>query len=127
MSRAFVWVGGAMFVASLTYWAFWFLSALGQSGAGRGVDGSSLTFDAALFTLFAAHHSILAREPVKRALAFIPPELTRSVFVWTASVLLIVLCVFWRPIGGVLYRVTGVAAVACAIVQLAGAAFIAAS
>ena len=116
-----------MFVASLTCWAFWFLSALGQSTPGRGVDGPSLAFDAALFTLFAAHHSILAREPVKRALAFIPPDLTRSVFVWTASVLLIVLCVFWQPIGGDVYRVTGAAAIACAIVQLAGAAFIAKS
>jgi len=44
----------------------------------------------------------------------------RSVYVWTASLLLIVTCVFWQPIGGDLYQAQGVRAALHVIVQLLG-------
>jgi protein-S-isoprenylcysteine O-methyltransferase Ste14 len=115
-----------MFVASLAFWSTWYLYLLGRSAA-AGVDASALAFDAALFTVFAAHHSVLAREPVKSALGFIPAHLTRSVYVWTASVLLVIVCLAWRPIGGDVYRIAGAGAIALAIVQIAGAWLIARS
>ena len=127
MAVAFKWAGGALFVASLAYWSSWYLYLLGRVGGPAAFDPTALAFDATLFTLFAAHHSMLARESVKRALAVIPPHLMRSVYVWTASVLLCVVCASWRPIGGDVYRVTGALAIALAGVQIAGAAFIAQS
>jgi protein-S-isoprenylcysteine O-methyltransferase Ste14 len=127
MSRAFVWVGGALFVASLAYWTSWYVISHGQTPASAGAGAPAFAFDAVLFTLFAAHHSILARDAVKRRLTAIPPHLIRSVYVWTASVLLLIVCRFWRTIGGEIYRVTGAGAWALAAVQLIGVWFIARS
>src|SRR5260221_727090 len=47
-------------------------------------------------------------------------RLLRSIYVWTASAMLIVVCIFWQPIGGVLYRDAGWRAWPHAIVQVAG-------
>jgi protein-S-isoprenylcysteine O-methyltransferase Ste14 len=122
--RAFVWTGGAIFVGSLAFCAWWFLIALGRSAPASGVQ--PLAFDALLFSAFAVHHSVLAREGAKRwVAAAVPAELVRSVYVWIASVLLITACAFWRPIGGELYAVHGVRGLLHAAVQLAGVALIA--
>lgn len=120
MIRWFKWAGGALFVASLVYWLSWYLWHLDQTAPAAAFDAAALAFDALLFTIFAAHHSILAREPAKRALMFIPPHLRRSVYVWTASALLIVVCAEWRPIGGTVYHLTGAPAIVCALAQVAG-------
>jgi methanethiol S-methyltransferase len=115
----FKWAGGALFVASLVYWLSWYLWLLDQTPP-TAFDAGALVFDAVLFTIFAAHHSILAREPAKRALMFIPQHVRRSVYVWTASALLIAVCAAWRPIGGNVYHLTGVPAITCALAQVAG-------
>jgi len=117
--RLFAWIGGALFVASLVFCAWWFLVALGRSTSA--FKAQALAYDALLFSAFAAHHSIFARGAMKEwAASAIPAELVRSVYVWIASVLLIVVCVLWRPIGGQVYEVHGGRAVLHAVVQLAG-------
>jgi protein-S-isoprenylcysteine O-methyltransferase Ste14 len=69
---------------------------------------------------------VFARARVKQALARVVPErLLRSVYVWIASVLLMVACLAWQPVGGELYAVTGPRAIAHAAVQIAGLVFIA--
>jgi protein-S-isoprenylcysteine O-methyltransferase Ste14 len=76
--------------------------------------------------MFAAHHSLFARDRVKLWLArTVPLSLLRSVYVWVASVLLILVCLLWRPIGGELYRATGLSAIAPIAIQLAGTWFVA--
>jgi len=117
--RVFVWLGGALFVASLTLCAWTYLVTLGRPMPAAG--WRPLAVDAALITVFALHHSLFARERVKEWLArSVPVALLRSVYVWIASLLLMLVCVLWRPIGGTVYGVTGLAAVALAAVQLAG-------
>jgi len=116
--RVFVWGGGALFVASLVVWLWWFLIELGTATPWRG--WAPLAFDALLFTLFALHHSVFAREPIKRRLTAIPPGLRRSVYVWIASVLLLIVCLAWRRIGGDLYAARGVVGTALVGVQLTG-------
>jgi protein-S-isoprenylcysteine O-methyltransferase Ste14 len=117
--RLFVWLGGALFVGSLTFCAWWFLVALGAPRRPAGLQ--PLLFDVLLFSLFAAHHSIFARAPVKQWIATtISAALVRSVYVWIASVLLIAVCVFWRPIGGELFDSHGLSAVLHGGIQLAG-------
>ena len=89
-------------------------------------DAAAIAIDAVLFTAFAAHHSVFARDPVKRWLTRVVPErLLRSVYVWLASLLLIGVCAAWQPVGGEIYRVRGWQALALAAVQVAGVLIIA--
>ena len=121
-ARLFVWLGGATFVGSLAFCG-WSYLVTWSAPFGRGsLDGwLAVAADAALFSVFAMHHSVLARERVKTRLARrIPEPLLRSVYVWIASVLLILVCAIWRPVGGEIYRATGWWALAHAAVQLAG-------
>ena len=75
-----------------------------------------------LVGIFAAHHSVFARDPVKRWLARrVPERLLRSVYVWTASLLLLGTCAAWRPIGHDLFDVNGVTVLLHAAVQFLGA------
>jgi methanethiol S-methyltransferase len=118
-ARAFVWLGGAMFVASLGVCAWCYGIVLSRSHPFAG--WTPLVFDIGLITIFACHHSLFARERVKQALTRgVRSDLLRSVYVWIASALLMLVCGLWRPVGGELYAATGVLAIALAIVQLAG-------
>jgi protein-S-isoprenylcysteine O-methyltransferase Ste14 len=124
MSRLFVWSGGALFVASLALCARWYLVVLAT--AGLRFDPGAIVFDGLAFTVFASHHSIFARERVRAAIArAVPERLLRSVYVWTASLLLMLVVLVWRPVGGDLYHVTGSPALLFAAVQLAGLGLIA--
>jgi protein-S-isoprenylcysteine O-methyltransferase Ste14 len=77
--------------------------------------------DAGLLTAFALHHSVFARAWVKaRMTRLVPAALERSVYVWIASVLLILVCTLWRRIGGTLYDVAGWRAVAHSGLQIFG-------
>jgi methanethiol S-methyltransferase len=139
--RLFVWVGGALFVSSLAFGAYsyvvtwsspvWAFYTLAPDNLLRDLGPNALRADAAannvlLFGLFAVHHSLFARERVKRWLAArLPEHLLRSVYVWTASLLFILMCAAWQPIGGELYDATGAARLAHTGTQLAGIALIA--
>jgi protein-S-isoprenylcysteine O-methyltransferase Ste14 len=59
-----------------------------------------------LFSLFALHHSVFARERVRAWVArTVPASLERSFYVWVASALFIAVCALWQPIGGVAWSV----------------------
>lgn len=117
--RAFVWIGGALFVTALAYTAWWYEVALARDLTFAG--WRPLFIDALLFTMFALHHSLLARPPMKAAVSrLVPDRLLRSTYVWTASALLIVVCGAWQPIGGDLYHIGGWLAAINIAVQLAG-------
>lgn len=118
-ARVFVWIGGALFAASLGLCAWTYGAVLGRSAAAGGWP--ALAADAALITIFALHHSLFARERVKAWLArSVPASLLRSGYVWAASLLLMLVSLLWQPIGGELYRVTGWPALALYAVQLTG-------
>jgi protein-S-isoprenylcysteine O-methyltransferase Ste14 len=124
MSRAFVWVGGALFVASLALCLWWYLMILGQP-ASAGI-WPALVVDILLLGLFATHHSVCARPRVKALMTrAVPDTLQRSVYVWIASTLLIVVCLAWQRVGGTVYSVAGWRAAAHAGLQLFGVALIA--
>jgi protein-S-isoprenylcysteine O-methyltransferase Ste14 len=124
MSRAFVWVGGALFVASLGLCLWWYLMILGQP-APAGV-WPALVVDILLLGVFATHHSVCARPRAKALITrAVPDKLQRSVYVWIASTLLIVVCLAWQRVGGTVYSVAGWRAAAHAGLQLFGVALIA--
>jgi protein-S-isoprenylcysteine O-methyltransferase Ste14 len=116
--RVFAWTGGAVFVASLIYCAFSYAVRWAEPADG---GWRALLWDALIVSAFAAHHSIFAREGVKRRLARrVPDHLLRSVYVWTASLLFLGMCAAWHPVGRELFHVTGTGMWILAVVQLAG-------
>lgn len=106
---AYAWLGAGAFVASLLYFLYFYFIQLDHVGSTGGA--SALAVDVALFSIFALHHSVMARTGAKRWLTrIIPPELERATYVWIASLLFAATCIWWRPIGGEWYRVSGAAA-----------------
>ena len=76
-----------------------------DSAPTRGV-GVALVIDAALLGIFALQHSVMARPAFKRLLTrYIPEAAERSTYVLMSSLALILLFVFWEPIGGVVWSV----------------------
>jgi methanethiol S-methyltransferase len=120
-TRATVWLGGAAFVVSLvsTLGTFY----LGMGPAPGEVNGAWAAFvDVLLFSAFALHHSLFARPVVKRWLTRrVPVHLERSVYVWTASALLLAVVAGWQPLPGRAYRHDGWAALPHWTIVLAGA------
>src|SRR5919198_1251333 len=116
--RAFVWAGGALFVASLATCAYSYFVSFAASLPFAG--WRPVAWNAAIFAVFAGHHSLFARERANDWLRMIPPSLRRSVYVWIASLLLVLVCAAWRPVGGDVYRASGASSLAHAAVQLVG-------
>src|ERR1041384_3597457 len=62
---------------------------------------SALLIDLALLGLFAIQHSVMARPAFKRWWTRIIPEVAeRSTYVLLSSIALILLFVYWQPLGG---------------------------
>jgi protein-S-isoprenylcysteine O-methyltransferase Ste14 len=119
IERLFVWCGGALFVAALALTAWLYALPFGVARPPTG--WASVAFDALLLAVFALHHSLFARETLKRAVASVVPErLTRPLYVWIASCLLIIVCLLWQPIGGTIYAIDGASSWALGAVQLTG-------
>ena len=120
--RAFAWAGGGLFAGSLVFAAWSYVLAFGQPASWTG--WAPVLVDTALLTAFAFHHSLFAREPVKRAIARICPErLLRSAYVWIASLLFAGVCLFWRTIGGTAYDLVSWPRVLLFGVQVVGVGF----
>src|SRR4051794_27666157 len=119
----FLWTGGALFVGALAFCGYSYGVTWGRTAP---VSLAAAGADALLFSVFALHHSLFARESIKGWFSRVVPEpLLRSVYVWLASLLLIAVCVAWQPVGGEVVRHTGAAAMLHAAAQLAGALIIA--
>lgn len=103
---AFAWAGGAVFVASLLYFAWFYFVRLGRPAAATMTPARALAFDVTLFALFGLHHSVMARAGAKEWFGrLVPPELERTSFVWVSSAMLVLVCATWQRIGGIAYRV----------------------
>lgn len=122
MRRAIQWSGGLAFAAALAATAY-VLAVMWphvQAVPGSAV-GPALLWNALLFSGFALHHSLLARDGVKsRLAAFNPALVTRTCYVWIASVLLTLVVFAWEPVGHHLWTVTGIPRICVWLAQLAG-------
>jgi protein-S-isoprenylcysteine O-methyltransferase Ste14 len=118
-ARTFAWAGAGAFVLSLSYFLYSSWIVFGRVVDGQS-DASAVVWNTALFSAFALHHSVFAREPIRRRLTLRFPHLERSIYVWVASVLFIVVCWQWRPVGGVLWDLNGLARLAATVVHAGG-------
>lgn len=86
---------------------------IGNFGVPRTLDGAatgplaiSFAIDAALLTLFAVQHSVMARKWFKEWWTrIVPKQIERSTYVLFSSLALILLFVLWRPLGGTVWSV----------------------
>jgi methanethiol S-methyltransferase len=104
---AFAWTGALVFVASLIVFLHAFVVSFGRP-ARPGSGLRDLLVNVLLFSVFALHHSLLARSRAKAVIArIVSPELERPLYVWIASLLLMLVCLLWRPLPGELYHLNG--------------------
>lgn len=126
-ARLYAPAGAAAFVASLGYFAYAYgvrFAAADQPSTVVGLAGG-LAVNTALFTVFALHHSLLARSGGKRLAArHLPDGLERATYVWVASILFVLTCAWWQPLPGALYRADGLARAAGFALQAAGSVLI---
>src|SRR4051794_8487909 len=88
--RLVVWGGGGVFVLSLAACAYAYAVTWASPAAGGFGASAAVAADILLFTVFALHHSLFARDSVKDRVAhLVPGRLIRSVYVWAASLFLL--------------------------------------
>ena len=93
-----------------------------QPAADNGHAAADAIANITLFTIFAMHHSIMARTGAKRWITrIIPPDLERSAYVWIASLLFSAVCLLWQPLPGIVWQTRG-PGVMLYLVQLFGVA-----
>jgi len=119
VARATAWLGGAVFILSLAFFGWSYGVRFGRMPSGGSADtAAALGVNAILFTVFALHHSVMARSGAKAWLTrVVPPALERSVYVWIASLIFGATCALWRDIPVVLYDVPWPAKGACLTLQ----------
>ena len=107
IARVFQWTGALIFAASLGYFLYQYLTRFGVVDT-AGDTTTALVWNTFAFTAFAFHHSLFAREPVRRWVrAHLPPDLERSLYVWIASLAFMAVCGMWRPVPGMAWDVSG--------------------
>ncbi len=78
-------------------------------GEAHGAPLTALAVNTLLLGVFALQHSVMARPWFKRWWTqFVPTPLERSVYVMATNLALVLMFVFWQPMGGVIWNVQSV-------------------
>jgi protein-S-isoprenylcysteine O-methyltransferase Ste14 len=124
-ARVFVWIGALLFFASLTFFLFSYTVTFGRPASATTSRASAAAVDILLFTAFALHHSVFARERVRAwVMCIVSARLERSLYVWAASLLFIAVCALWQPVRGMVWQVSDPAAWLLIATQTIGIALI---
>ena len=115
-------MGAGFFVLSLSYFVYRYWLVFGTPVEGPLRTGV-VVWNVVLFTMFALHHSVFARERVRRAITQTLGPLERSFYVWLASLLFVAVCKLWLPLPGTVWEVDGVARIALLLLQIGGITF----
>lgn len=121
MHRAFAWIGALLFLVSLSSFAYVYGWRMRLPAPETGSTVRDAIANVLLFTIFALHHSIMARSGAKTWITrTVPPDLERAVYVWIASVLFLAVCWMWQPLPGVMWSTSGIAFWILTAIQLIG-------
>ncbi len=121
MRKAFAWTGALLFLVSLSSFVYVYGWRLRTPAPDTGSTVRDAAVNIVLFTIFALHHSIMARTGAKEWIKrLVPQDLERAVYVWIASVLFLAVCWLWRPLPGLLWRTGGALSWMLIAVQLIG-------
>jgi methanethiol S-methyltransferase len=104
LARPIALGGLVFFVDALLYFAWRFRSVFGREVTGP-VDTRAIVIDVALFSIFALHHSVFARDMFRKRITRMVGGLERSTYVWIASALFVAVCAWWRPVAGATWRI----------------------
>jgi protein-S-isoprenylcysteine O-methyltransferase Ste14 len=86
-----------------------------------GAIGAALIINFALISVFALQHSVMARPAFKRAWTrIIPAAIERSTYVLTSTLALILLMALWQPMPGMVWSLSGTAALVMYAIFAAG-------
>lgn len=108
-ARVVRWGGAVLFAASLAFFLVSYGVTFARVPASSAGAARAIAADVLLFTLFALHHSVFARRAVREQVARrVPAGLERSLYVWIASALFILVCAWWQPVPGVVWHVDGI-------------------
>jgi methanethiol S-methyltransferase len=117
---AIAWGGALLFAVSQVWFLYCYFIRFDRLPTNLGVV-LAVAIDGLLFTVFALHHSILARTGAKAFVErLVTLELERSLYTWVASALFIIVCAEWKAVPGLLYRLDGVWRLAGYGVQVLG-------
>ena len=119
MLKLFRWIGALVFLVSLLSFAYVYNVRLSVQVADAGHTLRDAGINVALFSIFALHHSIMARTGAKAWITRLVPQLERSLYVWIASGLFLAVCWLWRPLPGLIWQIRG-PGLALYVVQMFG-------
>jgi protein-S-isoprenylcysteine O-methyltransferase Ste14 len=114
MSKTIIFIYGVLAYAVALIAQIWFILYIGEwefmptsISAQRPVPlSSALMINLALVLIFALQHSLMARASFKKHLTrIIPQAAERSTYVLFSGVALGLICLYWQPIEGFLWRV----------------------
>ena len=108
MSKLFRWSGALLFLLSLLSFAAMYLIRLREPAPDNGSAERDAIANVILFTVFALHHSVMARTGAKTWITrIVPADLERSAYVWIASLLFLAVCWMWQPLPGMVWQTRG--------------------
>lgn len=108
MTELFRWGGALVFVLSLLSMPAMYIFRLRTPAPDDGAVLRDVVANITLFTIFALHHSIMARSGAKSLIKrIVPADLERSVYVWIASLLFLGVCLMWQPLPGIVWQTHG--------------------
>jgi methanethiol S-methyltransferase len=98
-------LGGLLFfIDALVYFAYRYVAVFGRELPGT-INLRPIVVDVTLFTVFALHHSLFARDTIRKRITRGVGVLERSTYVWIASALFIAVCAWWQPVAGAMWRI----------------------
>lgn len=108
VKQLFRWSGALVFLLSLLSFVVMYQIRLRTPAPDDGSATRDAIANVVLFTVFALHHSIMARTGAKAWLTrVVPPDLERSVYVWISSLMFLAVCWLWQPLPGVIWQTNG--------------------
>jgi hypothetical protein len=121
-ARLFAWMGAGVFVLSLSYFVYSYWTVFGMRTEGP-LRTRVLVWNILLFSVFALHHTVFARERIRHAVTQALGPLERSFYVWVASILFIAVCKLWQPLPGTVWEAGALVSAFLFVLQIGGIVF----